>query len=93
MWWVVLTGWWTVACAVAAQYVARQKGRSMAEGYLLGVTLGPIGALVVALLPDNVPTSDKIGEPRLPSPHIKGSCGVSNSTRSEEVAVDPSKWR
>lgn len=32
-------------------YVARECGRNLIEGFLFGFLLGPIGAVIVALLP------------------------------------------
>jgi hypothetical protein len=32
-------------------YIATQKGRSSGEGFLLGFLFGPLGCLIVALLP------------------------------------------
>ncbi len=48
----VLLGW-LIWIPVGA-YVARQKRRSMMEGTLLGC-LGPVGALIAALLPTQPP--------------------------------------
>jgi hypothetical protein len=40
-------------------YVAAQKGRSPGEGFVLGAIFGPLGCLIVALLPASAraPTS------------------------------------
>jgi hypothetical protein len=38
-------------CSAAGGYIAYQKGRSVAEGAVLGFLLGPIGDLIVVLLP------------------------------------------
>jgi hypothetical protein len=48
-------------------FVAQAKGRSVGEGFLWGALLGPIGWIIVGLLPadtENVSTS-----PRRPCPH------------------------
>jgi hypothetical protein len=42
---------WTGLVGLGA-YVAAQKGRPRAEGALLGLLFGPLGCLVVALLPE-----------------------------------------
>lgn len=36
-------------------YVANQKGRSEGEGMIFGALLGPIGLLIVAILPPAAP--------------------------------------
>jgi len=40
-----------VACAVLGAWVAAQKARGAAEGFLLGLLFGPFGVLIEALLP------------------------------------------
>lgn len=42
---------WTLLGASTATYVAAGKGRSSAEGLFLGLLLGPLGALIIANLP------------------------------------------
>jgi hypothetical protein len=50
---VLLAGVATAAvCAGLGYYVAGVKGRGRAEGVLFGALLGPLGILVVALLPE-----------------------------------------
>ena len=41
---------WLICVGIGA-YIANQKGRSMAEGLVLGLLLGFIGVLIEALLP------------------------------------------
>jgi hypothetical protein len=41
-----------VVFSVVGAWVAGQKGRSTTEGAVLGFMLGPLGALIVALLPN-----------------------------------------
>lgn len=45
-----LGGYWFISAGVAA-WIGRQKGR-MLEGLGLGILMGPIGPIIVALLPD-----------------------------------------
>lgn len=45
-----LGGYWFISAGVAA-WIGRQKGR-MIEGLGLGILMGPIGPILVALLPD-----------------------------------------
>lgn len=42
---------WIVIFWALGDYVARQTGRSATEGVLLGLLLGPLGLILVALLP------------------------------------------
>lgn len=46
-----VTALW-IAFPALGFYVAKQKGRSIVEGIILGVLFGPLGVLVEALLPD-----------------------------------------
>ena len=51
----VLVSWFGMAWI--GSYVSSQKGRSPAEGALLGLLLGPIGLVIAAVLPTlNAPT-------------------------------------
>jgi uncharacterized membrane protein YeaQ/YmgE (transglycosylase-associated protein family) len=93
MGWLVVVMFWSLACAMAAQYVAWQKGRPMAEGFVLGIVLGPIGALVVALLPDEVLAEARQDRPSPPPPHPNGPVRAVAPSDSVEVTVDPSTWR
>jgi len=38
-------------CAVLGGYAAQAKGRSRSEGHVFGLLLGPLGILIVAMLP------------------------------------------
>lgn len=49
-------------CALAAAFVAWDKGRWRLEGFLLGLMLGPIGLLIEIMLP--IPA---IGFPQVPA--------------------------
>jgi hypothetical protein len=91
LWWLIGAGLWSLGCAPAAEYVAWNKGLSMAEGFFLGVVLGPIGALVEALLPDETrsPVLEDIDSP--PSPLATRLPRMTATTESTEV--DPSRWR
>lgn len=40
-----------VLCGVAAALLAQNKGRSLAMGGVLGLLLGPLGLLIVAIAP------------------------------------------
>ena len=40
-----------IICAVVGNYIAKEKGRSTAEGFLFGFFGGVIGLIIVALLP------------------------------------------
>ncbi len=40
-----------VACGFFGRYISAQKIRSPTEGWWIGFVLGPIGLLIVALLP------------------------------------------
>jgi hypothetical protein len=42
--WCVIFGW-------VGSYVARQCGRKAVEGLVFGFALGPLGVIIVALLP------------------------------------------
>lgn len=47
-----------LACGLLGAYVGFQKGRAPIEGLVIGAMLGPLGVLVVALLPTvDVPTA------------------------------------
>jgi hypothetical protein len=46
----VVTLW--LALVGLGAYTAKQKGRPIGEGVLLGLFFGPVGAIVEALLPD-----------------------------------------
>lgn len=65
---VVAIGWLTMAALGA--WVADQKFRSMAEGFVLGLLFGPLGVIVEALLPRPQPPGPPrprvtpAGEPR-----------------------------
>ena len=48
---------YVAACAYGGIYVAEQKNRSLCEGLIFGVLLGPVGMLVVACLPTRVSAS------------------------------------
>jgi hypothetical protein len=91
MWWLMTVALWSMACAMTAEYVAYQKGRPLAEGFLLGVILGPIGPLVVALLPDK--TLDPLEEDDFSMPPVFASRMPSMIRTAEPVEVDPSTWR
>jgi hypothetical protein len=45
-----MVGFWIIFAFLGA-WIASQKGRSGGEGFALGCLFGPIGALIVALLP------------------------------------------
>ncbi|MCC6355405.1 MAG: hypothetical protein IT577_16060 [Verrucomicrobiae bacterium] len=47
---IFLGGYWFISAGVAA-WIGRQKGR-MIEGLGLGILMGPIGPILIALLPD-----------------------------------------
>jgi len=53
-----------VLCACLALYVASQKNRSPAEGFILGILFGPIGVIVAALLPTLPTQSGRDHRPR-----------------------------
>jgi hypothetical protein len=84
-------GLWSLGCALAAEYVAWKKGRSMAEGFFLGVVLGPIGALVEALLPDE--TRSQVPEDNYSPPPPLANRLPSTTATTETMEVDPSRWR
>ena len=48
---LVTIGIGAVICGGIGAYVAAQKRRAAAEGFLLGLILGPLGVVVAALLP------------------------------------------
>ncbi len=50
--WLLLGGlFWAIVWGGVGVYVAQQKGRSDNEGLWFGALLGPIGVLLVAMLP------------------------------------------
>jgi hypothetical protein len=53
MGWVILGG--AAICGLIGTYVAVERNRSPIEGSVLGFLLGPIGVLVVALMPIGAP--------------------------------------
>jgi hypothetical protein len=53
--WLVLVALLNLATAMLGSWVAVQKGRSQAEGAILGFLFGPIGAVIEALLPSQEP--------------------------------------
>jgi hypothetical protein len=55
MTWVVSAAVWVVYAGGIGWYVASAKGRGGLEGIILGVLAGPVGWLVVALLPGDIP--------------------------------------
>lgn len=50
-----LIGIW-VLCGFIAMAVGREKGRGLADSFMFGVVLGPLGVLLVAIL--KAPESD-----------------------------------
>lgn len=46
---IVLT--WSIVFGLFGMYVAAQVRRKIAEGLILGVLFGPLGVIIVALLP------------------------------------------
>jgi uncharacterized membrane protein YeaQ/YmgE (transglycosylase-associated protein family) len=93
MGWLIMVVLWSLDCAMAARYVGWRKGRPMAEGFVLGIVLGPIGALVVALLPDEVLQEARQDRPSPPPPHPNRLVRAVAPSGSVEVTVDPSTWR
>lgn len=53
---------WVIFALVGA-VVAKNKNRNTGEGCALGCLLGPIGVLIEALLPSEVPTQTSEGRP------------------------------
>jgi hypothetical protein len=51
---------WTVFWGGFGAYICNQKGRSEGEGIIFGALLGPLGLLIVALLP---PPKPKVMQP------------------------------
>lgn len=47
-----------IVSAYWGAYVADEKGRSTTEGFIFGSCLGPLGVLVIALLPNQPPGSN-----------------------------------
>lgn len=90
MWWLIGAVIWHLGCVLATQYVAWQKGRPLVEGFFLGTTLGPVGALVEALLPDESRSWVENDEwpPRSPMTRRPPSAAI-----AETIEVDPSSWR
>ena len=67
-----------VICAALGVYVASVKGRPPVEGVIFGGLLGPLGVIVVAMLP----TLDVVGSAdRLPPVR-----------QDDRVRVDPRSW-
>lgn len=52
MWYLLGLAIYLVVCGVAGCYVAGEKGRGQAEGFLLAALFGPLGLVVVACLPE-----------------------------------------
>lgn len=70
---VFLGGYWFISAGVAA-WIGRQKGR-MIEGFGLGILMGPIGPILVALLPDLRRAAVPVPRPErrtAPRPHPAG---------------------
>ncbi len=57
----VVVGW--LACGAFGYYVARAKGRPGSEGVLFGLLLGPLGLLLVVLLPAGAGASPRSSIP------------------------------
>jgi hypothetical protein len=91
MWWLIGAGLSSLGCALAAEYGAWKKDRSMVEGFFPGVVLGPIGALVAALLPEETWSHvlEDIDSP--PSPLATRLPRM--TATAESMEVDPSRWR
>jgi hypothetical protein len=53
--WVMSAAVWIVYAGGIGWYVASAKGRAGLEGIILGILAGPVGWLVVALLPADIP--------------------------------------
>jgi hypothetical protein len=68
----------------AGAYVATQKRRPAAEGFLFGLILGPVGVLVVACLPQG----DRV--PPRPGPTPAAARGAARASTSPRVGLDPS---
>lgn len=68
--WVLFAGFW-IGSIWLGGFVAKEKDREPATGYLLGLFFGLFGVLVLALLPNGQPRSSprlKIAEPDEPEP-------------------------
>lgn len=51
MWlWILVSGW--IVSGLAGAYVADQRGRPPIEGLMLGLLLGPFGAVAAGTLPE-----------------------------------------
>jgi hypothetical protein len=48
-----------VGCAAIGAYVSSHNGRGVAEGFLLGLMLGPFGVGVAALMPERKPDREE----------------------------------
>jgi hypothetical protein len=48
--------WVWISCAIIGIFVGRSRGRSAYEGCLMGLFLGPIGLLMMAIGPDYSPS-------------------------------------
>lgn len=57
--WLLLWGVVGLGCGLLGVFVATEKRRSQSEGFLLGFLFGPIGAVIVALLPTGDRTAPK----------------------------------
>jgi hypothetical protein len=61
-----------VAFGFLGSYLAGQKHRSPAEGFLLGFALGPIGLLLEVLLPTLTPPKPARAKPRVVRRAVSG---------------------
>jgi hypothetical protein len=61
--WVVAYAIAVILIGVLGSYVAGAKGRSGSEGFFLGLLLGPIGLIIVALLPTVTPPKQPVARP------------------------------
>ena len=62
--WLLLFGvFWMAIWGGFGSYIASQKGREDGEGMIFGAILGPIGLLVIAILPEKRPSEVKPAMP------------------------------
>ena len=84
---VFLGGYWFISAGVAA-WIGRQRGR-MIEGLGLGILMGPIGPILVALLPDlrkAVPGALRVRRHVALEPHPAGELHVAHEAHALPVA-------